>query len=59
MLGGIIGGIVGLILAYLIAKFAEKQGKSFLVFFLLSIFLTPLISGVILLFVSNDKERIR
>ena len=51
--------VVTIIIPYLIAKAAREKGRSFAGFFLLSIFFTPLIGGLILALMGKNENRIR
>jgi hypothetical protein len=42
-----ISGIVGIVVSVLVAKAAERKGRSFVGFLLLGLFLSPIISGIV------------
>ncbi|MDM5271278.1 hypothetical protein PGH07_03730 [Sulfurovum sp. zt1-1] len=43
-------------ICFLVASYAKKKGRSFLVFFLLSMFLTPFWGFIIALVVPNERK---
>jgi hypothetical protein len=42
-----ISGVVGLVISVIVAKAAERKGRSFAGFLLLGLFLSPIISGIV------------
>ena len=56
-MGVIVGGLLWLILCALCAAFAERKGHKGIGYFLLAFFLSPLISGIIVLCISDKNKK--
>ena len=48
--------IVWIVFVFVIAAAAKKRGRSYRTYFLLSLFLSPLVGGIILFALGEDKE---
>ena len=55
---GLIALLLWFIFAFVVAAGAKNRGRSYVGFFVLSIIVSPLISGIILLFLGENKKAV-